>query len=442
MSNAETGVGRKRVLIIAYYFPPSGGSGVQRALKFVKYLPAYDWQPVVLTLDPDQAAYPDLDPGMLADVPTDVEVIRTGSWDPYRIYAGLSRKSKEDAVSVGFLSDAPITFRERVARWVRANVFIPDARVGWYFYALKKAKELVEAGKIDVVFTTGPPHSTHLIGRTLKRRYNIPWVADFRDPWSDIDFLEELPMSKFSRHLNASLEQSVLDEASAVLTISPAMQRKYTAKTRTRCKTIFNGFDEEDFEMPASTETDHFYIAHVGNMNAARNPEILWRMLAGNHDAFPKLRIRLVGNVDGQVIKSLQDANLMDRVERLEYCPHSEAVQQMKESALLLLPINRVFSARGIVTGKLFEYLATGNPILGIGPIDGDAAAILDETGAGKMIDYEDEAGLRDFLNDTYQNWNTSNQAMSADGSAITQYSRKGQTGHLAGLLNELISNA
>ncbi len=435
----ETGMGRKRVLIIAYYFPPSGGSGVQRALKFVKYLPAFGWQPTVLTLDPEQAAYPDLDPGMMADVPEDVEVIRTGSWDPYQIYAGLSRKSKKDAVSVGFLSDAPITFREKVARWVRANVFIPDARVGWYFYALKKAKQLVEDDKVDVVFTTGPPHSTHLIGRTLKRKFDIPWVADFRDPWSDIDFLEELPMSKWSRRLNASLEQSVLDEASTVLTISPAMQRTYSKKTQTRCKTIYNGFDEEDFEAPVAVETDQFYISHVGNMNAARNPEVLWRVLSNNPDAFPRLRIKLVGNIDGQVMQALEKAKLMQKVERIEYCPHSEAVKQMKESALLLLPINRVFSARGIVTGKLFEYLATGNPVLGIGPVDGDAAAILDETGAGKMVDFDDEGGLLKFLSNIYKNWESSSITPPADQRAIARYSRKGQTGHLADLLDELV---
>lgn len=411
---------------------------MQRALKFVKYLPTYGWMPEVLTLDPASAAYPDLDPDMLGDVPDEVVVHRTGAWDPYRIYAGFTNKSKADAVSVGFLSDKPISYRERIARWVRANVFIPDARVGWYFYALKRARALIQSGKIDAVFTTGPPHSTHLIGRTLKREFNLPWVADFRDPWVDIDFLEDLPMTGMARRLNARLEKSVLDLSDTVLTVSPVIERQFVKKTNTSCVTIFNGFDQDDFASNAKLDTDNFYIAHVGNMNAARNPVALWQGLASVKTDMPKLKIRLVGNVDGAAMQALEAAGLMDRVERIPYCPHSEAVRYMKESAVLLLPINRVFSARGIVTGKLFEYLATGNPVLGVGPIDGDAAAILRDTAAGKMIDFDDEAAMAAYVTSLYRKWAAGQDLAGREADAVARYSRLGLTGQLAEILDNL----
>ena len=433
---------KRRVLIIAYYFPPSGGSGVQRALKFVKYLPQFDWQPVVLTLDPESAAYPNLDPAMLDDIPAEAEVHRTGSWDPYRLYAGLTSKKKEAAVSVGFLSDSPVTTREKFSRWVRANVFIPDARVGWYFYALKRAKALIEKGNIDAIFTTGPPHSTHLIGRALKRKYDLPWIADFRDPWVDIDFLEELPMSDMAKRLNASLEQSVLDESSLVLTVSPAMHRAFDAKTNTTCQTIYNGFDDADFTQPSEVSADIFYVSHVGNMNAARNPKPLWHVLAKalKEGRFQKLRIKLVGNVDGSVMEEVVSLGVDHMIDRIEYCPHDVAVRHMRESHVLLLPINNVFSAKGIVTGKLFEYMAAKRPVLGIGPPDGDAAALLDETGAGRMIDYEDEDGVSLYLNELYDAWERKVDSSASDPSVVEKYSRRGQTAHLAKALDNLVA--
>ena len=431
---------KRRVLVIAYYFPPSGGSGVQRVLKFVKYLPAFGWQPVVLTLDPEKAAYPNLDPHMLDEVPDNAEVHRTASWDPYRIYAGLTNQKKESAVSVGFLSDAPVTLREKISRWIRANVFIPDARVGWYFYALKKAKRLIAEGEIDAILTTGPPHSTHLIGRALTRKYKLPWIADFRDPWVDIDFLEELPMNGPAKKWNASLEQSVLDEANIVLTVSPAMDRAFASKKPNARHVIYNGFDEEDFEGVVPNEGEDFLISHVGNMNAARNPAVLWDVLAkGLKDGrWGRARIKLVGNVDGVVMQHIQQAGLTKLIERIPYCPHHEAVKHMMESSLLLLPINNVFSAKGIVTGKLFEYMATGRPILGIGPPDGDAAALLNETHAGQMLDFKDEQGVFDYLSKTYSDW-TQKNLKEPNKEAIAKYSRKGQTGQLAEILDNLV---
>ncbi len=433
---------QRRVLIISYYFPPSGGSGVQRSLKFVKYLRTFGWEPVVLTVDPEYAAYPDLDEAMAAVVPESVACFRTKSWDPYRLFGRLKGQKKSDTVSVGFLSERPPSALDKVARWVRANLFLPDARVGWNRYAKKEASFLIEEGDIDAVFTTGPPHSTHLIGQALHRQYGMPWVADFRDPWMEIDFIEKLPMIKQVRLLNQRMEQSVMDDADRLITISPSMQRAFQKKTRTPCISILNGFDEEDFEAAKHLEEDAFVISHIGNMNADRNPVALWDVLERciRNGKLSRLKIRLVGNVDQSIFLKLEQAGLTSIVEKIAYLPHREAVSQAMASAVLLLPINNVPSAKGIVTGKLFEYLATQNPILGIGPPEGEAGRILAETGAGKMIDYTDEARMEAFITEAYRAWETGKSFMAAKPETIEQYSRKFQTGILAGVLNELVN--
>ena len=254
-------------------------------------------------------------------------------------------------------------------------------------------------------------------------------------------------MAGIAQRLNARLEQSVLDESSAVVTISPAMQRAFVAKTSTPCTTIFNGFDIEDFESgtvdSSSSEKASFTISHVGNMNPARNPEVLWHALkkACAQERFPDLKIRLVGNVDAAVSASIRENNLTELVEHIGYCSHNDAVNYMKASSALLLPINRVSSAKGIVTGKLFEYLASKNPVIGIGPVDGDAAAILDEVSAGIMFDYEDEKGLLNHLAELYDNWQKNAPIPEKEGLGIEKYSRRGQTGELANLMKGLLED-
>lgn len=433
---------QRRVLIISYYFPPSGGSGVQRSLKFVKYLRSYGWEPVVLTVDPAYAAYPDLDEAMLAEVPEAVACFRTKSWDPYRLFGRLKGQEKSATVSVGFLSDRPPSVIDNIARWIRANLFLPDARVGWNRYAKKEASLLVEEGGIDVVFTTGPPHSTHLIGQAMRRQYGIPWVADFRDPWMEIDFIEKLPMLKIVRSRNRQMEQRVLDAADRLITISPSMQRAFQKKTRTPCVSILNGFDRADFDAAPSRVEDAFVVSHIGNMNTDRNPVALWQVLQQcvSNGKLARLKIHLVGNVDQSVVLALEKAGLSTLVEKIPYLPHLEAVSHAMASAVLLLPINNVPSAKGIVTGKLFEYLATRNPILGIGPPDGEAGRILAETGAGEMMDYTDKNKLAAFITKAYSCWESGQSFMAAEPEAIELYSRKYQTGVLAGVLDELVN--
>lgn len=433
----------KRVLFITYYFPPSGGPGVQRALKFAKYLPGFGWQPTVLTVRPEDAAYPDLDPTLVGEIPPDVRVERTRAWDPYALYARLQGKSKSETVGVGFLGEAEMDWKQRAARWIRANVFLPDARVGWVPFALHRGRALIEEGHFDALLTTGPPHSTHLAGLLLARRYGLPWLADFRDPWTDIDYAEALPMTTPARRVDAAMERAVLRKAARVTAVSPSMARRLAARVGARCVVVQNGFDPADFRGAPPLLRPGFEVAYAGNMNDARNPEALWEALRrlGTPGALPEVRVRLIGNADPVVFRSAQRHGVADCVEVEGYVPHDEAVRRMRASAVLLLVINRVPGAEGIMTGKLYEYVASGRPVLGIGPPDGDAAAVLREAGAGEMFGYEDAAGVAAFLRRHYAAWSSGTPTFGATAAAAERYSRRSQSGQIARLLDELTAS-
>lgn len=430
-----------RVLFITYYFPPSGGPGVQRALKFVKYLPDYGWQPTVLTVHADHAAYPDLDPTMMAEVPLGIQVERTYAWDPYALYAGLLGQEKSETVGVSFTGEGEATWKQRLARWFRANVFLPDARAGWGPFAVHRAKRLLAQGPFDALLTTGPPHSTHRIGLRLARRYRLPWLADFRDPWTGIDYYDLLPMTGLARAWDARMERTVLETADVVTAVSPAMARALSDKGGRSCQVLMNGYDPEDFaDVTAHPSSDVFDLTYVGNLNEDRNPDALWQALARLEapDQMADLRVRLVGHIDPVVIQAAERRGLGDLLKQRRYVPHPEAIQTMKNAGVLLLVINRVPGAEGIMTGKLYEYLASGRPILGIGPVAGDAAAVLEATGAGRMFDFDDVAGVASFVHQHYVAWQMGYPKSGATARATAAYSRQGQAQVLAGLLEAL----
>ena len=368
-----------RVLVIAYYFPPSGGPGVQRVLKFVKYLAEFGWRPSVLTVR--EGAYPEYDPSLARDIPDAVPVHRTYAWDPYRWYARLTGRSDEDSVSVGSVRGRGASWKESVAQWIRANVFLPDARVGWVPFGAMRGRTLLSEQPFDAMLTSGPPHSVHLIGALLHRWTGTPWVADFRDPWTDINYYQELPHTPPARRLDAALERAVLRSASAVTTVSPSWRALLARKAGSDagpCAVVHNGFDPEDFEGErAAVSRDHFVLTYVGSLYASRNPEGLWRALSQlrTREAVPKLRLRLVGRVDPGVLRALQDRGLEAITERVPYVPHAEAVRYMQQAALLLLTIESFPRDEGMITGKLYEYLAAGRPVLGIGPPGGDGSS-------------------------------------------------------------------
>ncbi|PSQ95848.1 MAG: group 1 glycosyl transferase [Bacteroidetes bacterium SW_9_63_38] len=434
----------RRVLVLTYYFPPSGGPGVQRMLKFVKYLPDFGWMPSVLTVQ--DGAYPERDPSLGDDVPSEVPVHRTASWDPYQLYARFTGQSDDDAVVQGSMEGQESTWKESLARWVRANVFLPDARVGWVPFATWSGRQLLADGDYDAILTTGPPHSTHLAGALLQYLTGTPWVADFRDPWTDINYYHELPHTRPARCLDTALERMVLRRAQTVTTVSPTWRdlllEKRGQNDGEAVAVVQNGFDEEDIS-PGQTEpaTDTFEVTHVGSLYASRNPDGLWAALRRlrEQNAVPKLRLRLVGSVAPNVTASLRRFGLTDITTTVSYVPHATAVDYMRQAGLLLLSIEEFPASEGMLTGKIYEYLAAGRPILGVGNPDGDAAELLRETEGGRLFGWQDVDGCLAFVRQHHESWTDGEALSGASAKQVRLYRRRSQTEDLTSILETVV---
>lgn len=425
-----------RLLVVTYYFPPSGGAGVQRPLKWVRYLPDAGVEPVVLTVR--EGAYPHLDRAMAADVPAGVVVERTAAPDPFGLYGRLTGRSRAEAVAArtGRVGESA-RLAERVARGVRANLFVPDARVGWVPFALARARRVLDEWPVDAVLTTGPPHSAHLVGRALRRRHRLPWVADFRDPWTDIHYHGSLGRSGPARRLDARLERSVLRGADAVVTVSDPLRDALEAKgARGSVVTIRNGFDPADFAGPPEpVRTDRFEIAHVGTLYGVPTAllDAVARLRA--RGGFGRGALRFVGSVPDGLAAAAEDRGVGDLLDLTPAVPHAKAVRAMQRAALLLLTIEPWSYADAVVPGKTFEYLAAGRPVLGLGPTGGEAAAILRLSGAGAMLPHDSVDGAAAALAEHYAAWEAGTPRHGAHADALAPYARPAQAAELAGVV-------
>jgi len=417
---------------------------VQRSLKFVKYLPQFGWEPTVVTIEPESAAYPDLDPGLLREIPEQTRLVRTPGRDPYAAYARLMGMKKDSAVGVGFLSRRRAGFRERAARWIRANLFIPDARLGWNRFARAAAEKELAAASFDAVFSTGPPHSTHLVAGSVARSSGLPWILDMRDAWPPDSFAHLLPAAAFARRKDERLRGVTLSGATRILTVSQSLKDDLAKLTDTPVDVIHNGFDEDDFRDVDPIRSSSFDIVYTGNLSAEQNPIALWHALkqrrAGAGEA--GVRVRLVGHVANEVLAAIEQAGVRRRVDVVPYVEHREAIRHMSGAGLLLLCINRVPNPAGIVTGKLYEYLASTRPVLCFSPVDGEAVRIVGETRAGSAFRYEDAPGVMREIDRHYDAWKAGAPVEGAEPGLLDPYSRRNQAGQLAALLNRTIPDA
>ena len=393
----------RRVLIITYYWPPCGGSGVQRWLKFAKYLPAAGWQPVIYT--PENPEYQGIDHSLEEEIPPEAEIVKRPIIEPYGIYRKLmghgSTTDMKVLTSTEDETPGGKSWKQRLSLWVRSNLFVPDPRVGWVRPSVRFLKKYLREHPVDVIVTTSPPQSLHLIGERLHRELGIPWIPDFRDPWTQMYWFKRMPFLPCVERRHHRLEQRVLDNASAVLTVTPLMQEAYAARTHTPVAMITNGYDAEDFAQ--TVQSDGFFnLVHTGLFPVDGNPHALWKVLAEKCAADPvfaaRLRIRLAGKTDRNIYASLKAAGLDGNVVDCGYLDHRATVREQLGASVLLLPLRNDPDYALILPGKLFEYLAAGHPILGIGAPDGAMARVLADTGAGSCCAFDDEAGIRSFL--------------------------------------------
>lgn len=431
----------KKVLIITYYWPPAGGPGVQRWLKFSKYMRENGWEPVVLTTS--NGWYPVIDPSLEKDVLPDMKVIRTKSFEPLRYYSGLS-KSAKDATNFGMVSQTGKQgLFQKISRFIRANIFIPDARRGWNSFAVDAASRLIQQHGIDVIITTGPPHSSHLIGLKLKRKFGLPWVADFRDPWSRIYYNKFLPRLKWAASYDQRLEKAVTGAADYVVTVSNGLIRELAgapAKTRV----ILNGYDDGDFSNITTGESQRFSIVHTGSLGKYQNSEGLWKALhelALEDPTFRKnLQIKLIGSTDQFLISRAAHYQLTDNLLVIQHVPHDEAIREMISASVLLFVIANTENNKMIFGGKLFEYIAARRPMLPIGPVDGEAAQLLKEYTAFRMFEYEDAAGIKSEIGRFYDSWKQKgNKGLEVSSQKTAQLSRRNLTRELCTLLDSLL---
>ena len=424
-----------KVLIITYYWPPAGGSGVQRWLKFVKYLPEFGVTPVVYTVkDPEYAVF---DESLLSEVSDDLEVMRGKIWEPNQLFAKWGGKSKKS--SAGFLHAKP-GLKDRILRFIRANYFIPDSRVLWIKPSVKLLADHLKENDFDAIITTGPPHSVHLIGLALKKKFGLKWIADFRDPWTSIDYFHNLPLTRKSLKKHHDMEQEVLHEADRVIVVGPQMKEEYAAWNE-NVHVISNGYDTYGPEGTAALDPE-FTLTYAGLMNDDRNPKRLWsvlgRLASDNPDFKADLRIRIVGSCSPEVLRSIEDSGLNDKLDYLGYQDHDQVARYQQSAQVLLLTVNEVASAKGIVTGKIFEYMQARRPVLAIGPTDGDLADIIDKTRSGVILDFGDEEGMEKVILGFYGQYKTG--SLSVNSRNIERYHRRNLTAELFEMLKKTIA--
>ncbi len=425
-----------RVLIITYYWPPAGGPGVQRWLKFVKYLPEHGIEPVVYI--PENPTYPLLDEGLLAEVRSDVTILKNRITEPYAWASAFSKNSTKKISSGIIPNKKKQSAMQRLMLWVRGNLFIPDARVLWVKPSVKYLTRYIQENGVDVVITTGPPHSLHLIGKGLKEKLGVKWLADFRDPWTTIGYHKELKLSASAEAKHKQMEKDVLNTADAVLVTSPTTKKEFEALTNKPISVITNGYDVE--KVAKQPLDEKFSIAHIGSFLSERNPRILWKALKelvkDNKDFKDAFELKLIGAVSQEVLNTIAEFKLDKYVNNLGYVSHAEAVVQQRKSQVLLLVEIDSEDTKCIIPGKLFEYMVSERPILAVGPEGADFAAIMHATNTGVFITYDEKEKLKEAILNYFTQYQEG--SLKAHAIGLQQYSRKNLTGQLAELLNQI----
>jgi hypothetical protein len=396
----------KKVLVIAYYWPPAGGPGVQRWLKFLTYLPEYDISPILYI--PENPHYPIIDKTLLKEVPDNLKIYRLPISEPYG-WAGIFSKKKTARISSGIIQkEQKQSLLEKLLLWVRGNFFIPDARRSWVRPSISFLREVIEKEQVDTIITTGPPHSLHLIGLGLKEELDLRWIADFRDPWTNIGYHKKLKLTPASKRKHELLEKKVLQKANHIVVTSFTTQAEFKQKTETPISVITNGHDLEPAKEKVSLD-EKFTLCHTGSLLSGRNPRNLWKVLSELNVEIKGFRedfeLQLAGVVSEEIMEDIDRYGLSKQTKISGYVNHTQAVAMQQRSQILLLVEINAKETKGIIPGKLFEYLASKRPIIAIGPKDWDVSKIIKETRSGNVYGHDDHSDLKNLILNYYSSY-------------------------------------
>ena len=430
----------KKILIVSYYWPPAGGPGVQRWLKFAKYLPEFGWNPIIYT--PENPSYPIVDESLADEVSESVTVIQQPIWEPYQ-WAEIFNKKNKKFKGGQFETQSKQNWKSKISVWIRGNFFIPDARKFWVKPSVKFLKKYLETNAVDVLVTTGPPHSMHLIGLQLKKEFpHLFWVADFRDPWTKISYYQHLMLTPWADAKHKQLEKKVFQTANITLATSPSDAENFKNEgANAFC--ITNGFDTHEKGI-AQIQHTAFSVSYVGVLEQLRNPSALWEAIgelcSENEDFKNHFQLQFAGRVDEEILKEIYQQIPKDKVHLLGYISHHDSFTVMLSSVVLVITNFPKSASKGIIPGKLFEYLSTGNKIVSIGPEAADVEGILMKTKAGKHFTYSQKNEMKSYLLDAFNAFIQKENLKPQLSEEVMYYSRKNLTAQLVNLLHEALT--
>ena len=426
----------KKVLIITYYWPPSGGGGVMRWLKMSKFLPELGWQPIIYTPEnPDPSV---IDESLLKEIHPEIIELKTPIWEPYEFYRKLTGKKSGTKFKSGYISEASTgDWKSKLSVFIRGNILIPDPRKFWIKPSVKYLTKYLRENPVDLIISTGPPHSMHLIALELKQKFDIQWIADFRDPWTDIDFYKKLRLTKWADKIHHKLELKVLTKADHVVTVSPGCATDLEKIVNRKIEVINNGYDPLDYDFVKPGQDKTFTISHFGAFNKDRNPALLWvamnEICKFDSDFKNLLRVQLIGQTDDSIIDDIRKNNLTENLVLIEHLAHQEGLVQLSKSQVLLLPLNDAPNVKGILPGKMFEYMALQRPILALGPTDADYAKILKETNSGVSLDFDNVKEIKNAIENFFRLFKENKLVV--ESGAYEKYSRKNLAKQFVNLL-------
>jgi len=425
----------KKVLIITYYWPPSGGPGVQRVLNFAKYLPRYGWEPIILTVQ--EGEYPAKDFSLVKEIPAHLKIYKTKTFEPFALFKFISGKKQNDSIGTYILTEKSSNPIARISKWIRLNMFIPDARVGWKHFAVKTGEKIIRAENIDLILTSSPPHSLQLIGQTLAQKTKKPWIADYRDPWKEVVYNQKLKRTPWAERKDRRLEHQAINKADGIVSISKDILQLLNSKCDhpQNCRLVYNGYDNTPAPLPANACPT---ITYTGVLSVTRLPYPLLAALEELRKESVRFHLKFIGNVCPELKSLIEKHGLLGDTEYIPYLPHEKSIEQINQSDVLLLVIDNVPNNQGILTGKLFEYIGAQRPILAIGNLQGEANQIIRECACGEMVDYNDIEGAKRLLRKLHVAWKNRTSPYTFNNNS--RYSREATAGELADFMTQILS--